>query len=396
MAGNGRWSFVYLVAVVAGFLAFTLLLHMPHDLEHWSADLMISNFSGREAHQDKRIALVYVSESTLARCSSVSSGDCAYLSPIDRGLLAQLIGEIDNAGAAVIGLDIILDRYTEPKKDNALRTAIRNAKAKMVLGAVQEAPGRPNAQADFFFANATGNGPSIGHVYLDQHPHNRLTISDHVVRFLAPPFKPGQPYLDMRFAEAVAYADSRTDFTPKSHYIDWLLRPADGTDTFLTLQAEDILGLGKQKLPAADLLKGKIVLIGGNFEDRDQHLTPLSASRDDFFPGLFIQAQILAQLLDQRSIYEVSYLIEAILALCAAYGGYALGRRAGHLYLWLELASVATLVLIGIIAFWAFRIIFPYNVVLIAWLAGAAAGHYGRLNAKPASQTKVADGGENL
>ena len=48
---------------------------------------------------------------------------------------------------------------------------------------------------------------------------------------------------------------------------------------------------------SSQALRGKIVLIGGDFDDRDQHLTPLSVTRDDFFNGLFIHAQILAQLL---------------------------------------------------------------------------------------------------
>jgi len=64
---------------------------------------------------------------------------------------------------------------------------------------------------------------------------------------------------------------------PKSEYISWLLQPIDHTETFFTLSAEQVLGkTGGPALPLKDLLGDRIVLIGGNFPDRDQHLIPLS------------------------------------------------------------------------------------------------------------------------
>jgi adenylate cyclase len=313
--------------------------------------------------QHKSIVLVYVSDATLDRLP--------YVSPIDRKLLAELIQAIDQAGAKLIGLDIILDHHTEAIKDELLRQAFRHTNAKMVLGIVDE-PESSGFQKDFFLADVGGTKPETGYIYFDEH-HNSMVISDHVVRFIAE-----KPEGDGKsFAEALALA-AGSSFKPQSRYIAWLLRPTNRAETFMTLAAEDVLGRGKVSLPVADLLRDKIVLIGGNFDDRDQHLTPLSVSRDDFYPGLFIHAQILAQLLARRSIIELPFSVQLLLALSAIFPGYWLGRRSGHYYLWLELCSVATLLLIGFLAFLVFSVIFPYALVLIAWLGGAAAGHYGR------------------
>jgi hypothetical protein len=43
-----------------------------------------------------------------------------------------------------------------------------------------------------------------------------------------------------------------------------------------------------------------------------------------------------------------------------------------------ELVSVATLILIGILAFVYADLIFPYTGVLLTWLAGVSAGYYSR------------------
>jgi CHASE2 domain-containing sensor protein len=367
---------LYLLAVLVGFLLLASLLHLPHDIEHWSADFVTSQFSTRPETQDNRIVLVYIGSGTLA--------NQPYVSPIDRAILGKLVKKIDDAGAKVIGLDVILDRYTERDKDQELRSTLHHTRARMVVGAV--APPRQGAdvQTDFFFNSPDGTEPEVGQLYSEAR-FGHLVVSDHVIRLTTELSDSGGERCGsghcLSFAEALAHAYG-LDFKPASHYIDWRLPPKDGSDNFLTLRAEDILGYTNMNLPLRGLLQNKIVLIGGEFDDRDQHLIPLSVSHNDFFTGLFIQAQILAQFLDKRSIYEICSTITLLLAAGAAVLSYQLGRKSGHYYLWFELSSVTVLVFLGIFLFLLFRIIFPYNVVLITWLAGAAVGHYGRLDAK--------------
>jgi adenylate cyclase len=373
---RGRWlAYAYVVAVVVGFLAFSALLHLPVDAEHWSADLVTARFSPRLDTQHKKIVLIYVSDKTLA--------DSPYVSPIDRKLLADLIAAADLAGAEAIGLDIVLDRHTDLKKDEELRRTYRHTKAKMVLAAIDEPGDGSHVQTDYFFADTDGTAPALGHIYFDER-RSSLVIADHVIRFMAETPGKGEAGARPSFAEALAHAEG-CDFKPESRYIAWLLPPTNGAETFMTLAAEDVLGRGSVKLPLETMLRGKIVLIGGNFSDRDQHLTPLSVSRDDFYPGLFVHAQILAQLLAKRSIVEIDPSAQLLIAMAAAFVGYLSGRRSGHYNLWLELGAVATLVLIGFLSFWLWDVIFPYNFALITLLTGVAVGHYGRIESHRAA-----------
>lgn len=411
-------NYIRPVLILAGFLLFSLLLHFPHDWQHWSADLITSRFSTRSDSQNRDIVLVYISNDTLNRCSyrSRTPIPCNYTSPIDREFLYKLINTVDDAKPRVIGLDIILDRPTESRKDQMLQeTLAKKTNAKIVLGVVSSpAP----IQAEFMAIGKKKDSFSTGSVYLGE-IQGSLVVADHVVRLWNPWFEePKTPIPNAvptrpTFAEALAHAAGR-DYTPASPYIDWLLPPKTGSgifstfsawlcppqerldpvstisawfcpsnkskgpDTFLTLSAEDVLYPAEHaNLPIADLLSGKVVLIGGNFDDRDQHLTPLSVSQDDFYPGVFIHAQILAQLLSRRSVYDVNGPILIGVSLAVGAAGFFLGRGSGHRQLWLELAIVVVLVVASMLSFIVLRFLIPCNLLLLVGLAGAALGHHG-------------------
>ena len=62
---SDRKAVLFVVAIAAGFLLLTTLLHLPHGPEHWSADYRTARWSKHPDTQHKRIALVYVTEKTL-------------------------------------------------------------------------------------------------------------------------------------------------------------------------------------------------------------------------------------------------------------------------------------------------------------------------------------------
>ena len=260
--------------LTGGFLLLTTLLHLPHGPEHWSADLRTKYLSTRPQTQHKRIALVYVTEKTLE--------SHAYTSPTDRQLLADLVRAVDAAKPAVIGFDFIIDRPTEPSKDQALFAALRDAKTKVAVGAIDEkAESRTGKSFQAIYVESV-NRP-VGHLYFDAH-HNTLVISDHVIRQMA---KPSDPH-SYKNSFARQLVDTIGSFPePRSPYISWLLDPKDGTETFLTLSADRVMGRVGPAIPINEMLKDKIVLIGGYFIDRDQHLLPLSVVGDIRYPGLF-------------------------------------------------------------------------------------------------------------
>jgi adenylate cyclase len=358
------WKAVtYVLGIAAGFLFLTVLLELPHGPEHWSADLRTAYLSPRPQKQDARIALIYITDKTLERFH--------YISPIDRQFLADLIKAVDAAGPRAIGLDFIFSRPTEAAKDQAILDAIRGAHAAVVLGAIQEplTPKDRAYQADFL-AKAKR---VVGHLYVDAH-HDALVLSDHVVRFMA---DRGNSAYPKSLAEVLAEA-AGVHIAHKTHYISWLLPPKNGTETFLSLSAEHVLGLEGEPLPLKALLADKIVLIGTDSFDRDQHLIPLSVIKQTRYPGLFIHAQILAQFLDNRSLNTLTWPQQLLLLVVAAALGFWVGRKPRQIHLVTEFISVAALIVAGILAFVLYSLIFPYTGVLLAWLAGFTAGHHSR------------------
>lgn len=352
----------------AGFVLTFYLIHIPDGPEHWSADLRTSLLSPQQKTQRADIVLLYITDDTLQ--------PYPYVAPIDRGLLANLIRAVDGAGAKAIGLDFIFDRATEKAKDDKLDAAIREARAPVVLGALDERSSRFSKayQADFIARSHR----SVGHLYFEEH-RNPLIVSDHVVRSIALPSEI-QSY-EKCFAEAVASAAGSPSKLVSPH-ISWLLPPADGTETFMSLSAEHVLGTDRisEALPLQQLLGGKIVLIGGNFPDRDQHLTPLSVADGVRYPGLFIHAQVLAQLLDKRFLYSQSTLTEVTIVLLAIAIGFWIGRLdvSGHNHLLIESMSTLGLVALSIGFFLFFHLIFPFTTVFIGGMAGVMGGHYSR------------------
>ena len=98
-------------------------------------------------------------------------------------------------------------------------------------------------------------------------------------------------------------------------------------------------------------LAGRVVLIGVVADDIDRHRTPLDRfSRPT--PGVMIQAQVLAQMLDGRSAPVPPPWVPALLTLGAAAAGIGLGRRVGRPVVW-SMAMAGLLALIWAGAFLA-------------------------------------------
>jgi adenylate cyclase len=356
------------VVFVTGAYSLEFLLDPPHSPEHWSSDMVTARFSKTARGQNPDLVLVYISETTLA--------NIPYLSPIDRGMLADLISAIDQAGAKVIGLDLILDRQTEPEKDHKLINSIKQARGKLVLGIVE---GPAKFQSDMLEELGLGrecesvnkdSRINCGHVYLGADPSN-LVLSGYVVRFIE------DTGVFKSFGSAVAAAASGKIYPTQSRIISWLLPPRDSTDLFTTFDARTLPGDGPLAHDIKKLINGKIVLIGGNFKDRDRHIIPLSITDGKLYPGLFIHAQFIAQILDGRYVNEPSLWIAFWILLPISLIAFKLGQRSDHRHLWLELGGIVCLGMITVALFIVVHFIFPLAYAAFAWIVPAAVGHYG-------------------
>jgi adenylate cyclase len=326
-----------------------------------------------------------------------------YISPIDRGLIAEVVKSVDEAGAKAIGLDFIIDRPTEPQKDAALVEAIRQARVPVVLGAVDarsREPGEGLAFQEDFIAKT---GRAAGHIYFATE-RDGLTLSDQAVRFMLPPSKkpPHRPSLARLLADIGGKKP-----VPASRLIFWRRPPASGGAelfTAFTVPAHrDADGNPKgAALPESwrGALAGKIVLIGGAFRDRDLHLTPLTVASGEKVHGVGIHAQILAQLRDGRSIHEMPWWVEFLIAAVVAALGIYAARRWTLSGVGLIPTAIAFLAIVtaGGLLFWAEHIILPSATLFLAWAAGLFAGNWAGAPCGSAKQlsdneAKVASGG---
>ena len=92
------------VAVIAGLLFAPAFAPWVLRYEHWTADWRTAYLSDRATAPNSSIAVVTIDDVTLKNLSS---------SPIDRGLLADLVTAIGEAGARAIGLDILFYKPTD-------------------------------------------------------------------------------------------------------------------------------------------------------------------------------------------------------------------------------------------------------------------------------------------
>ena len=251
-----------------------------------------------------RIALIAITEATLDAFP--------YRSPVDRGFVAALIETLARAGVSAIGLDLLLDRPTEPDKDAALREAIRRRDLPVVvIGVGPETPLEPaRRQAlDGFLAGVTTGTANLAR-----------DVFDGQVRWHLPrDATSGAPSLPAALARAVG-----APVPPEPFLIDWR-RTATGPP--VPVYPAEAVGL----LPAA-WLQGRIALIGSMSPGSDEHRTPASAFGPPSF-GVEIHAQVLAQMLDGRAVPAPWWREGAPVLVLAALGLLTGARLAGRRFL---------------------------------------------------------------
>ena len=383
----GRAVAALIYAIFAGLVGLILYkfdLPLVDTLDRHLGDLRIAYGSPVAKAQRSDIAVVLVTEDTLL--------DYESRSPIDRRLLAELVGAVDAAGPKAIGLDFIFDRKT--RHDAALIEALRQTKAPLVVGAIDQRVQDLRAESLAFqsaFLKAVGK--PFGHLMLGR-KEGLMAANDSVVRYVAQPMAQGrtaagQTPNDTKPTRALSDALAVAAGLPTSAAVPtiaWLRAPDDRTPLFLTLavprHAADAV---KPKLDGIflpswrELLKGRIVLIGATMVDRDRHITPLSAIDHATTAGIYIHAQALAQRLDgNRDIRRLPDWLIGLAASLVALTCFWAARLAGFQPTSFVYGLVG-LVIIGFIstgAYTFFRIDFPSIALATAWAMGGIGGFF--------------------
>lgn len=350
--GRRRWPGMRLaLAVVLGgtlmALAAARLVPPLRTADESLGDRLIAA-SAPARPQHPAIALVLFGEDSFA--------GLACRSPVDRGMLADMIGVLEAARVRAIGIDVLFDQPTLPALDERLRRAMLGASVPVV--AITALEQTPLTERQRRFLNEFTEGLPRGHANLAK---DRL---DAAVRWHVPFGGDGTPSLPVQLARVGGVSG-----VPAEPFrIDWHGRPDGATAPFPVYPAEAVALLPK------DWLAGRTVLVGTALAGIDQHRTPLSPAGSST-AGVEIEAHVLAQLLDGRSSPRLPVAGEAALALLMAAAGVAVALAG--LPLW-SLASVGLLVpaagWAGAAAlFAAGGPLVPLMAPSLGWVAGIAA-----------------------
>jgi CHASE2 domain-containing sensor protein len=365
-----RAAIIWALLATAALMLASWARVLPSAPDQWTYDWRTYFLSDQPAEPRDDIAVVLIGEDTLAQYPTIS--------PLDRGLLAALVRALDDAGARAIGLDVIFERETDPAQTDALLSAIRQARAQVVLGAIDaDIPGVRPEQLAFQERFLQRAGRPVGHILVQREPTG-LSISDGVVRYL-PGGVSGMPSLAEQMARVAGWRGAREP----SGFIAWQRPPARaGASLFPTFTVPP----HAPGSPDAEILpeswraafQDRIVLIGGDLFDRDQHFTPFSVADGAKMPGVFIHAQAIAQWLDGRGLRGTPAVAEALAVFLLALLGFWLSWRwriKRHDVL-ISVVGVGVLIVIGAMLFAVYDLVIPSASLFFGWLAGVWGGHY--------------------
>jgi class 3 adenylate cyclase/CHASE2 domain-containing sensor protein len=231
--------------------------------------------------QTHNIVLVLVTEDTLALFP--------YRSPVDRGLLADLVQTLYAAGARAIGLDILFDQPSEAGKDERLLALLKSAGSPTVVAGIlgpSNLTDRQRTYLDAFIAGLNHGFVNVSTDRIDGAVRQALTRSD------------GEHKAQPSFSAAIAALLGAS--SPEPGFLLSYHTGRNGIIGFPSYPAESA------RLLPADWFRDKIVLIGSSLPFSDRHRTPFSTvagSKGDM-AGIEIHAHTLAQILDGTRIRQ--------------------------------------------------------------------------------------------
>jgi class 3 adenylate cyclase len=249
--------------------------------EHYFSDLRVALLSPPRP-QSSRIAVILLNEESLDEVS--------YRSPIDRALLVELIDVLEQRRVAAIGLNVRFDRSTETAKDRLLYDRLRNIDIPVVISMVSDQTGYSDRQIAYSRKYLSGLHTGLSLIYRDTIDHTvrssllRLTLSDKTYKGFS-----------ATLAEIVGIKIPQTD----QIHIDYRVGPDSWTPPFPVYSAKDV----KKLDPTA--LVNRIVLIGPDLGHTRRLRTPFSVLNREFakdLPGVIIEAHVLSQLIENRSM----------------------------------------------------------------------------------------------
>ncbi len=324
------------MSAAAGTLAVRYISILAY-MERFAGDLRTAVLLPAEP-QHPEIIIVAITEETLEQFP--------YRSPIDRHFLSDVLKLLAARSVRAILLDVLFDQPTEPEKDQLLRQTLEDLSVPLVVTYVRDPQIVTERQRRFLDAFVPPRLRALGNVASDP--------VDDTVRWIYP----GARTSEGDFIPGVAYvvaAKAGVQREPRQLEIAWRGRPNAEVEPFRAYPAHVIAAL------PPEWFKDKIVLIGADLSITDRHRTPFAAvleGNNGSLPGIVIDAEAIAQLLDNRSVRKPVPQLAFALVLAIAVIGALLGA-----------------VDIGPLARFGAAIVF----VIAAWVGGFALFHHNRI-----------------
>ncbi|MGD1922722.1 MAG: CHASE2 domain-containing protein [Paracoccaceae bacterium] len=294
-----RFTTVALAATALTLCVFQFIAPAG-ELETRLEDRVRIAFTDPSREQDMRISLIAIDEATMATLP--------YRSPVDRGVVAQIIELLGAAGAKAVGIDILLDQPTELEKDARLAAAISALEIPVVIAWADARAGMTESQSAWLtqFLDASGAIPGFANLQQDQ---------DGVVRHHISALSGTQV---QGFAAALTGRAS-PEHVATQWRIDWRLPQANGAPIFQKTPAHVLPLMRANPQILETWYRDRIVLIGADLPQQDRHVTPLSLVQGgDLTAGVEIHAHLIAQLLDRNTVREIPSTAQAAYVLMTA------------------------------------------------------------------------------
>lgn len=242
--------------------------------------------------QDSRIVLVVYTDQTLINAQKRS--------PLDRGMLARALGNIDAMGAKAIGIDILFDQPQD--EDAELIETLRTMQTPVGVAYANLATNRDDIvyeqqqYLEAFQAELAGTKARPASIRLDN-TFGATRVWPSIVEGLPPLL--GRAMMEDAGEAAPAFRsyEGAIDYR-RPKFVDSPLFPALQIDLFADPDPEVLPFLAEQ-------IKGKYVLIGGDIVDYDRVETTFTSVNGEVPAGIAVHAEIIAQMLDNRVLAPI-------------------------------------------------------------------------------------------
>jgi len=313
-AGPRRLAVMAVMLVLALLLArFSWNLPGTGDAERALYDVRAYLVANRNrVDQDQRLQIIVYDDQTLIAARKRS--------PLDRGLLARALANLDAMGARAIGIDVLFDQPQD--EDEALIATLRGMKTPTRVAYVSLATNKDDIKydqqkyLDGFIARLKGSNARPASIRLD----DNFGATRRWPAILA-----GEPPVLGRALLTAAQDPAAAGFESYAGPIRYRLPLEDTAETtrpeFSSLQI-DLFADPEIAAGLADQVRGRYVLIGGDIVDVDRVPTTFSSITGALPPGIQIHAAMIAQMLDGARPRAFPgwqlWTIAALVVVCAA------------------------------------------------------------------------------